>query len=217
MAARKKKPVRKKAVQMKKKTVRRPHRRTNDPSRRGIREERKPNGVREPGAIVVGPKELATHLDVTTVTLMRLLDNGNILKVGKGEYDLNASRMLYIRNLRRRAVGSGNRGKGGGPNSNVPQTSRARYDEAKAQQIEMQVRRERGELVSVPALSLFEATKNKALQVKLRSLPRKIRRNFPKVPENIIRWMAASIDKALEELAHVELPSDLDNDTDAAA
>jgi len=143
-------------------------------------------------------KQVARHLDLTSRSVRELLERGVLPPATRGELDVDACRVAYVRHLRAAAAG---RGAGSGDLDLVAE--RARLAKEQADQAALKNAQLRGELI--PAAdheeSLIALASGVALRIRAvptRAAPEVRLATTDREAEELLRRF---IDEALEELA----------------
>ncbi len=147
--------------------------------------------------------EIAIHLDLSTRSVADLASKGILPPaIGKGNLDLEACRVAYIRHLRGRAAGRQN----GAPGLDL-MTERARLAAEQANHYEMKNQMAKGELLDAGQVRLAVCSAFTRVRDKLLSLPGRLAAPLARLtaPGEVKAALAESITKALEELSEVRV------------
>ena len=138
--------------------------------------------------------EVAEHLDVSAETVRQLKQRGVLSSAARGQMDITASRVAYIRHLREQAAGrSSDAAEQQGLNL---VKERARLANLQADRAEMQNAQLRGELVSRSGVSTAVTSMIEIAKSKLGRVPARIAKSDGKLKARV----ADAIEEALGEL-----------------
>lgn len=150
-------------------------------------------------------KEIAAHLDLSDRSVRELKRKAVLPPAGKGQMDVDACRLAYIRHLRGAAAGRDSSRVGS------LEAERARLAAAQAEAQERKNARERGELVNLPdithAISGFVATIHQRFGV----LPAAVSHGDTKLRVRI----EAALNDALEDLSVTHVLNTLEHPDEA--
>lgn len=151
-------------------------------------------------------KELAEHLCMTERNLHTLKSRGVAFESkGRGGYELDHCRRIYIEYLRRETKGQ-HRGNGNDTDYNSEQT---RLTKERADNQELKNRQLRGELIELEKLNDLLPRLYSIIRSNIDSLPAHIKRNCPQLNQagiNAVKKELAYVMETLQhELANLEL------------
>jgi len=135
--------------------------------------------------------QTALHLDLSERRFRELVDEGVIPRAARGEYDLDATRTIYIRHLREQAAGRNK------PGTLDPGQERALKDRAQRELAEFSLAVERGEMVRIEEIGGQMEQAFGVVRTRLLALPGKFGGDLS--PEQVAR-IEAEVRDALEEL-----------------
>lgn len=157
---------------------------------------------------VVKLPALAKHLDLEPTSLKDLLASGALpreeLQTGRGDYDLDKSRVYYIRRLRARAIGRPSSTDGGGE---TQASTKIELTKQQAERYRIENDRSKGKLVEIEAVGQFVERQYATLRASLLAMPGKLAAKLVGLKRGQIN--AAITDEINEALAELHAPSSI--------
>ena len=147
---------------------------------------------------VTGPV-LEELLDVSHETIRRRANDGALVKVSRGRYDLVASLRKYFSYLEQVAGG-----RGGEDAQAQAAIASARLKTAQAEREEMKLAVERGELVDAKAVERQWSQDWKTVSSSMLSVPTRIAQDMPHLARTDIAAIDRIIREALQKVGQVE-------------
>lgn len=150
--------------------------------------------------------EIAEHLDLTPRSVRTLISRGVFNKSGRGQLDIDACRIAYVRYLRERAAG---RASDGAEAEGLDiMVERARLAKEQADHYAMKNAAMRGELVAVDDVTNAIVAVIGMAQGKLRTVPARI----AKGDGDVLKRAQREIEDALEDLSAAQVKEEIGAD-----
>lgn len=148
-------------------------------------------------------KEVAEHLDLTDRTVRDLKKRGVFNADGRGQLDLDACRVAYIRHLRERAAGrSSDEAEAEGLDLVA---EKARLAKEQADHYAMRNAEKRGELVPVADYTAAVVSVIEMVKAKLLRIPAKVAKTDSRLKDRI----ADALEDALDELSAARIAEEM--------
>jgi phage terminase Nu1 subunit (DNA packaging protein) len=153
-------------------------------------------------------REVAEHLDISDRSIRDLRAKGVLPQAARGQADLDACRVAYIRHLRERAAGRSSDAAEDEGLDLVQQ--RARLAKEQADRIASKNALDRGELVPVSAVTMAVVGLIELSKSRLAKVPAIVGKSDPKLRERI----ATAIEDAMEDLSATRVEAVMGEGTD---